>query len=209
MTGLRDRKKQRTLRAILDAARERMTAHGYDATTIESVAARADVSVGTVYNYFDSKRALLLGIMADATDRVAEQAAPLVAAPGDDGLAAVRALLHRYADAMAQLDPSLLRHAVAVSIIAPPEVAAEAMRLDEILLAQTAALVAALQERDAITRALAAEQVAFVLYGAFAVAMLLWATLPGATAETLTQTLDAQLAVVFRGLAPTPPNQRT
>jgi AcrR family transcriptional regulator len=48
-----------TRRAVLDAARELFVAQGYAATTIDAIAARADVSVETVYATFGNKRALL------------------------------------------------------------------------------------------------------------------------------------------------------
>ena len=48
-----------TRRAVLDAARRLFVSHGYAATTIEAVAAGAEVSPETVYATFGTKRALL------------------------------------------------------------------------------------------------------------------------------------------------------
>ena len=50
---------QATRRAVLEAARELFTEHGYVATTIGAVAARAGVSPETVYAAFGNKRSLL------------------------------------------------------------------------------------------------------------------------------------------------------
>lgn len=55
-----------TRRAILSAARDVFTMSGYAASTIESVAAAAGVSVPTVYAVFGSKAALLSALVADA-----------------------------------------------------------------------------------------------------------------------------------------------
>lgn len=55
-----------TRRAILAAAREVFTSTGYSASTIEAVAAAAEVSVPTVYAVFGSKPALLSAVVADA-----------------------------------------------------------------------------------------------------------------------------------------------
>jgi AcrR family transcriptional regulator len=57
--GLRDRKKLQTRAALTKAAIELFTANGYDATTVEDIAARAEVSPMTFFNYFGSKDAVL------------------------------------------------------------------------------------------------------------------------------------------------------
>jgi AcrR family transcriptional regulator len=55
LSGLRDRKKRRTRQAIRAAAIELFTAQGFDATTVEQIAAAADISARTYFNYFDTK----------------------------------------------------------------------------------------------------------------------------------------------------------
>ncbi len=50
---------QATRRGLLDAARALFTERGYVATTIEAIAARAEVSPETVYSTFRNKRSLL------------------------------------------------------------------------------------------------------------------------------------------------------
>lgn len=54
---------QATRRAVLEAARELFTEHGYVATTIGAIAARAGVSPETVYAAFGNKRSLLAGLL--------------------------------------------------------------------------------------------------------------------------------------------------
>ncbi|RKP57604.1 TetR/AcrR family transcriptional regulator [Pararobbsia silviterrae] len=49
--------------AILDAAIAEFLASGYDATSMDRIAARANVSKRTVYNHFPSKEALFAAIM--------------------------------------------------------------------------------------------------------------------------------------------------
>jgi AcrR family transcriptional regulator len=86
--GLRERKKLQTRQAIADAAQRLFAERGFDAVTVAEVAREADVSEGTVFNYFPTKEDLFYGQMqvfeSELIDAVRERA------PGESVLAAFR-----------------------------------------------------------------------------------------------------------------------
>jgi AcrR family transcriptional regulator len=53
-----------TVDAILEAAAEVFDAHGFEGGTMERIVARAGVSVGSMYQYFPNKSALLVALAA-------------------------------------------------------------------------------------------------------------------------------------------------
>lgn len=61
--GLRERKKQRTRELIAETAKHLFRERGFDAVTVADVAAAAEVSPGTVFNYFPTKEDLFYGEM--------------------------------------------------------------------------------------------------------------------------------------------------
>ena len=71
--GLRERKKIRTRAALIDAAMELCLKQGYEQTTVEQIAASADVSPRTFSRYFATKDAVFLTLLDDYAHAVAEE----------------------------------------------------------------------------------------------------------------------------------------
>jgi AcrR family transcriptional regulator len=70
--GLRERKKRATREAIAAAAMELFTERGFDSVTVAEVAAAADVSEKTVFNYFPTKEELVFHGGAARRERLIE-----------------------------------------------------------------------------------------------------------------------------------------
>lgn len=66
--GLRERKKRQTREAITEAAMSLFARHGFDKVSVSDVAAAADVSKVTVFNYFANKEDLVLSEVTDRTE---------------------------------------------------------------------------------------------------------------------------------------------
>ena len=149
MTGLRERHKADRTRRILEAASRLFRAQGYDPVRIEDIAAAADVSAGTCYNYFSTKGDILLAIVSMEVEEVLDAGRAVVADPPADVAEALDRLIRIYYDhSLLYLSKELWRRAVALSVEAPETPFSQRyLALDALLAAQVGALVAALQGR--------------------------------------------------------------
>src|ERR1700709_839709 len=104
--GLRERKKRVAREAIAATARRLFAERGFDAVTVSQVAAAAEVSEKTVFNYFPTKEDLAFAgreegvarLVTDITERP----------PGTSVLDVFRALTATVLDAFVPPDESLL-----------------------------------------------------------------------------------------------------
>ncbi|HEY3604102.1 MAG TPA: TetR family transcriptional regulator, partial [Sporichthyaceae bacterium] len=79
--SLRERKKLATRRSLRRAALDLVTERGFAHVTVEDIAAAADVSPRTFFNYFPTKEAALFGADPDRITALRERIARL--APGE------------------------------------------------------------------------------------------------------------------------------
>jgi AcrR family transcriptional regulator len=67
---------ERTLRKILDAARDEFGERGFAESSIVAITQRAGVALGTFYTYFDSKEAVFQALVRDMSGQVRDHVAP-------------------------------------------------------------------------------------------------------------------------------------
>ena len=67
---------ERTLRKILDAARDEFGERGFSESSIVGITQRAGVALGTFYTYFDSKEAVFSALVRDMSAQVRDHVAP-------------------------------------------------------------------------------------------------------------------------------------
>jgi AcrR family transcriptional regulator len=72
---LRERKKQRTRATLIDAAVELCERQGFERTTVDQIAAIADVSPRTFSRYFATKDAIALALIDDGINQAAVELA--------------------------------------------------------------------------------------------------------------------------------------
>ena len=101
--GRVQRRKERTRLALLAAARQLFAARGVDQTAIAEIAAHADIAVGSFYNYFATKEALLDALLEEELSKQL-RLLELRQAQVDDPAEKI-SVAHRHLIRVAQTDP--------------------------------------------------------------------------------------------------------
>ncbi|MES2845821.1 MAG: TetR/AcrR family transcriptional regulator [Pseudomonadota bacterium] len=149
MSGLREKQKADRQRRILTAASRLFREAGYGAVRIEDIAAAAEVSVGTFYNYFETKGELLLAIVTMEVEEVLSLGESVVRDPPCSVEVALRQLIGGYFDhSLVYLSKEMWRTALAIAIEAPDTpFSCRYTQLDSLMTDQVCNLIAELQAR--------------------------------------------------------------
>jgi AcrR family transcriptional regulator len=93
MSGLREKQKESRRQAMLAAAAKLFKQQGFAKTSMEEVAAAAELSVATAYNYFKTKGEICVAIYKADRDLVQQATDRVIAAPPKDPVAAICKLI--------------------------------------------------------------------------------------------------------------------
>lgn len=136
----RQERSRRTVERILDAAAHIFHEQGYTAATTNDIADEAGVSIGSLYQYFPNKDAILIELTRQHIDSTLEGLTQLLGVMGpQDNLAVVVRTVVDYLVAQHELDT--LHLLVAHSAPRTPQVALELDRAKERLVELAAALM--------------------------------------------------------------------
>jgi TetR/AcrR family transcriptional regulator, cholesterol catabolism regulator len=109
----RERKKEETRERIFKAACKLFRHKGFEATTIDEIAEKADVGKGTFFNYFPRKEAVL-GYLSEMWIEEAEQKTATILAGTGAAASKIRDMFVDFAG-FYEDDPQLAQHIVAES----------------------------------------------------------------------------------------------
>jgi len=152
MAGLRAKHKADRRGRILHSAARQFRELGYEATRIEAIAAEAEVSIGTIYNYYQNKGDLLVAIVSMEVNEVLAAGQKVIDAPPAPVGRAVNTLVGTYLDhSLVYLSKDMWRQALAISTQQPDSPFGQTYTaLDKALTKQTCALIAKLKELGSV-----------------------------------------------------------
>lgn len=194
--GRREEQKAERRRTIFEAAVGLFRAKGYAATTVEEIAAAADIAKGTFFNYFPTKQAVLLHLNEL---QVARLRAAVDARPELHELSAreqVRAIFSALAAGI-EGQREMVRVVAAETLLSPPALGEMQRLVNRDLDSMLAACVAAGQASGELRPDAPAEELARLLSGIYFVTIVNWLDAEGADLAAL---LGRSLDLLMDGL---------
>jgi AcrR family transcriptional regulator len=166
MANLRAKHKQDRNFRIVEAAAELFRSVGYEGARIEEIASMAEVSVGTIYNYFQNKGDILVAIVSMEVHEVLAAGLGIIAKPPRNVGKAIDALIAAYIEhSLVYLSKEMWRQAMAISTQQPDSPFGKAYSaLDRELAEQTCGLIMKLQQQGSARSEINARSVGELLF---------------------------------------------
>ena len=193
-SGLRERKKARTRASLREHALRLFREQGYQATTVEQIAAAAEVSPSTFFRYFPTKEDVVLQDDMDTRMIAAFEQQP----PGVGPIAAVRAAAREMVTSYTGTDLDVIRETTRLTMTVP-EVRARA--LDEFARTITVLAEAVSKRTGRAPDDLAVRTVAGAIIGVIMSITIPWENWSDGTSfEDTFARIDEALALLEAGL---------
>jgi len=203
MPGLRQKQKERRESDILDAATKLIEANGWENTSIEEVAARAEVGVATIYNYFGSKVDLLHAIINRYADEQIEAGRKVINNCPADVVDGMTALFITYTDGIAaRFGKRLLQEFFSMGVSQQFSYGKDVMPMKMRIIEQMSELVGRYRDKGQICLDASKEEAAMLCYSVVSMPLMLFMVLPDMELEDAKKAMRRNLQLLFRGLSP-------
>jgi AcrR family transcriptional regulator len=203
MSGLREKQKAIRHSRILQQAAKLFRESGYESVKMEMIAAAADVSIGTIYNYYQNKGDLLVAIVALEVSEVLVSGEKVISKPPRNAAKAIDTLIANYIEhSLVYLDKPMWRQAMAISIQQPRSPFGLTYSAQDVALAeQTCALITTLQRLGHIQSAIDAKALGELVFNNTNMMFTVFVKSDIMTVRQLRSTIRKQLRPVIAAVA--------
>jgi AcrR family transcriptional regulator len=203
MPDLRQKQKQRREQAIMKAAEELIAEKGYRNTSIEEIAAKAEVGPATVYNYFTSKAGIIMAIFNQLVASFVKKGQKIVGNPPARAEDALFQLIESYFKKIFAFDnKQMLREIFVVILVEQNSVRKDLMGLDYILMDQIIGLLKTDRYKSQIKPELNIQEAVLTIYILVMGDLFAFVLDDDMTFEGMMALIKRQISLFFAGLAP-------
>lgn len=211
MAGLQARKQRERAERALDAAARLFAEKGFHRTQVAEIAAEADLSPATIYNYFATKRNILLKLALRHARTALPERRHLLRNLPDDPLAAVTAYEDLLAAQSTRVMPRECWRVIFGTAYEDPggDAHRTAMRLNRLVARHYMQMIAGFQRRGLIRADVDVRDLSSLIVGLGTFHWMQFLADETIPREELQRRVNSQLALVFRGVCPARAEDRT
>ncbi|MBL1419650.1 MAG: TetR/AcrR family transcriptional regulator [Alphaproteobacteria bacterium] len=202
MTKIMQKKRVRTQNAIIKAATYLFRKQGFEGTSMESIAERAEIAAGTLYNYYGSKPILLIAIFGDLTQNLTAIAPKRSEGEmtRDVALADVTSILQIVTRATILFPKAIMRQIFAQLFVLDAHLVAELVAMDMQIVAMLLPILGDMQAAGMLTIDADIEAAALLLFGSAMIQHQTYISLEEMSEEQLNDGIAAQTKMILFGL---------
>jgi AcrR family transcriptional regulator len=203
MSELRKKQREKRATAIIKAAMELISEKGYRNTSIEEIAAKAEVGPATVYNYFGSKSGLIISVFTDIKDIMIKKGEKLLSNLPDTPEEAVYKIAASYFGDMARrYDKKLMREVYVAIMIEQLSVRKEMMQMDYAVMEHVVKLLEIFKARGQLAKDINMLDMGFVLYSIILTDLTALFMDDDMTVRQFLEAMKRHIYLSFRGFKP-------
>jgi AcrR family transcriptional regulator len=165
MIDLREQNRQSRRLRIIQAATRLIEREGFDCTTVEKIAAKANIGVGTFYNYFKSKEELAIEVLLHEKDRATAASQLVLQCPPEDAQEAISEMLCCFHAGFARkYNKKMLRGIYSRFVTESVDRRREGIRIDKWQVSLLGTLIEFLQQGGLVKKELKSQDVAILFF---------------------------------------------
>lgn len=204
MTNLREKKKHERKQRIFSAAFKLIEEKGFDETSMTDIAARAELAVGTLYNYFPSKNDLILAIFDRDHQKFivkVKKNIEIIKNSEDNGLTILKNILLEFISDFIFLNKKTMRQ-VLVAFFSSEEHLQEGIRMDLQIIELLKQILDILKKDNKIAMDIQTDLIAETIYGLVFEQIIMYSMIPEIRKQTLQNNLQKQIEILYQGIQP-------
>jgi AcrR family transcriptional regulator len=202
MSGLRERQKEKRYQSIINAAITLIGAKGYSATSIEEIAERAEVAVGTVYNYFHTKADIIVELYKrDVAANLQKGHDAIISSKCNYEEMTIKLLAIYAAGYFGEREKALLREIYSIIMSEQAMARKDLLQLDYLLVDQLAGLLAEAQQRNYIKTKINPGEAAYILFSLAMYDFMVFITDDDMKFSELKKNIKKHIKLIFEGLS--------
>ncbi len=198
--GLREQKKQRRNKRVLQAAMVLFHEKGFEGTTMSAVAERADLAVGTLYNYYSNKDQLFIAVLKDEFSRIGFGSASL--AEGQDPVQFLMQPMERLLLLLQAHEKDMWLELSAAIYKAGRTVEEPVFELDWMLITELTNRLSLLKQGGFLMSTVDPTRAGMILFGSFLFRFQMYLMTRAFTADAMKAELLADIKLIFQGFRP-------